>query len=210
MAGFMLGASSPYATGVALDTNYSDAFDKIRVSNGGASMLASNSTSAWDLMVDTVVGTWSVGDGTTSWGLANMRHAAIARNGRYLLTYGVTPPTGFMQVNIKYAPSAADIFTLGVKFSGSTPCKVFVDGNYHYNTRSNTTVANAANVTAGIARVYNSTGMTCVADVHADTTGTKFWQDTVNNIVWVRIKGGILTGQAPSLTSGFTLVVNTA
>ena len=47
--GFALGASSPYATNALLDKNYSDALDKIRVSNGGAHMLNSNSTSAWTL-----------------------------------------------------------------------------------------------------------------------------------------------------------------
>lgn len=47
---FTLGASSPYATFAVLDKNYSDALDKIRVSNGGAHMLASNATSAWTLV----------------------------------------------------------------------------------------------------------------------------------------------------------------
>lgn len=47
--GFTLGPGSPYATFAALDRNYSDAGDKIRVSNGGAHMLASNATSAWAL-----------------------------------------------------------------------------------------------------------------------------------------------------------------
>lgn len=46
---FTLGASSPYATNAALERNYADGLDKIRVSNGGAHMLASNSTSAWTL-----------------------------------------------------------------------------------------------------------------------------------------------------------------
>lgn len=50
ITGFALGASSPYATSAALDSNYSDALDKIRVNNGGAHMLASNATSAWTLL----------------------------------------------------------------------------------------------------------------------------------------------------------------
>lgn len=53
MAGFTLGPGSPYATNAALERNYSDALDKIRVSNGGAHMLASNATSAWTLVGST-------------------------------------------------------------------------------------------------------------------------------------------------------------
>ena len=51
--GFALGPSSPYATFAVLDKNYSDALDKIRVSNGGAMMLNSNATSAWTLVGST-------------------------------------------------------------------------------------------------------------------------------------------------------------
>lgn len=47
--GFALGAGSPYATFAVLGSNFSDAQGKIRGSNGGAMMLASNATSAWDL-----------------------------------------------------------------------------------------------------------------------------------------------------------------
>lgn len=39
--------------------------------------------------------------------------------------------------------------------------------------------------------MLNSTGMTSAADVIADTTGTKFWLDTANNVVWVKYKGGL-------------------
>lgn len=53
IAGFALDTSSPYATNAALDRNYSDALDKIRVSNGGAMMLNSNATSAWTLVGST-------------------------------------------------------------------------------------------------------------------------------------------------------------
>lgn len=49
IAGFALDTGSPYATGKTQGRNYSDALDKIRVSNGGAHMLASNATSAWTL-----------------------------------------------------------------------------------------------------------------------------------------------------------------
>lgn len=49
IAGFALDTSSPYATSALLDKNFSDALDKIRVSNGGAHMLSSNATSAWAL-----------------------------------------------------------------------------------------------------------------------------------------------------------------
>ena len=53
IAGFALDTSSPYATNAALERNYSDALDKIRVSNGGAMMLNSNATSAWTLVGST-------------------------------------------------------------------------------------------------------------------------------------------------------------
>jgi len=49
IAGFALGPGSPYATNAALERNYSDALDRIRGTNGGAHMLASDTTSAWAL-----------------------------------------------------------------------------------------------------------------------------------------------------------------
>jgi len=49
IAGFALDTGSPYSASSLLDKNFSDALNKIRVSNGGAHMLASNATSAWDL-----------------------------------------------------------------------------------------------------------------------------------------------------------------
>ncbi len=53
IAGFALDTSSPYATNAALERNYSDGLDKIRVSNGGTHMLNSNASSAWTLVGST-------------------------------------------------------------------------------------------------------------------------------------------------------------
>jgi hypothetical protein len=155
------------------------------------------------------VATWEILDGAGSWGLQWMRNCSVAKDGKYKLTLGVAVPVGFVWLKTHYCTSASDTYTLGVQFSGSTSARVYVESNYFYAGTVVNTAPNSTNISEGKCRVYNSTGMTSIADVHADATGTKFWQDTVNNLVWMRIKGGLVnddTGPA----KGFSIVVNTA
>lgn len=52
-------------------------------------------------------------------------------------------------------------------------------------------VPSVGDYSAGRARDLSNTGMTSGDTVHADVTGTKFWQDTANNLVWVRVRNNL-------------------
>lgn len=145
------------------------------------------------------VASWNVGPGALSWGLSNMRSFSAANGGKYKLTFGSDTPSSFVYLYVSYAKEATDLFTLGIKWSNAVPAQVW--------TGYDRGVPSGARISAGEARVHNSTGMTSIADVHADTTGTKFWQDTTNNLVWVRYKGGLNYPSTPTEASGAHIVV---
>lgn len=134
-----------------------------------------------------VVGNWLIGSGVNSFG-SNMRHFAGQRDGKYRIRFGAAYPNDYMAIRFNYMTDTAnDVITVGVQWDGATPvARVFVS-NAQVVVGSIETPAQVS-IDAGFARMYNNTGMTSINDVHADTTGTKYWVDVANNLVWVRVK----------------------
>lgn len=134
-------------------------------------------------------GVWNVADGATSIQLGNMRHFAAQKNGRYLLEWPGNLASSYVKIVIACAFRSDDFFTLGVAFDGaSTITAIHLAAQQGDGTFP---LANATQLGNGQARAYNNTGMTSIADVEADATGTKYWQDTANDVVWIRIRGGL-------------------
>ena len=129
-----------------------------------------------------------------------------------MVDMGFTPPSGRIHVRCTHINDPLDDITVGFKFSGATTAKVFIVFDFWWNNNTNTMVPLPQHVSEGSTVVYNSTGMTSVADVAADTTGRKFWQDVANNTLWVKLKQLPAWPGAPvrNLTSGYYLVINTA
>ncbi|MCW1967361.1 MAG: right-handed parallel beta-helix repeat-containing protein, partial [Anaerolineae bacterium] len=134
-----------------------------------------------------VVGVWTVGDGNFAPMLGNMRHFAARIGGRYTIQFpgwsgGVPTDTAMSLINMT---QPSDWFLLGVSFSGTVPADAymttwynyeqaegFVPGTYYAQFKREMTPTNS------ITNVLNS-------------TGDLFWQDSANNLVWVKVMGGL-------------------
>lgn len=116
-------------------------------------------------------------------GLSHFRQACFLKGGVYKIDWYGSLPTTWANVGVALAREADDEFTVGVAWNGSVPIT-------SVSLRAFDTTDGASGTDANN-RMLNSTGMTSAADVIADTTGTKFWLDTANNVVWVKYKGGL-------------------
>ena len=128
-------------------------------------------------------GHFFIGDGDAS-SVFDFKHFGIARGGRYRLRLpNAAPPGDFFNVTIDNGWRADDWFLLALPWSGSAPVTGRLDsggGNQSLATR----------IQLGTARALNSAG-TSLSDVIADVTGSTMWQDTANELVWVKHVGGL-------------------
>lgn len=146
-----------------------------------------------------VVGNWQVPDSRSgSTGLDYFKHCAVMRGGIYKITWNGELPSGsptFAIFGLQFMHAAADTATIGVAWpNGTAVGTVYI--KYIDASSPSLSAADLSN-TAGspplpYALKFNNTSMTSRADVIADTTGQKFWQDTTNNVVWLKLKGGLI------------------
>jgi len=129
---------------------------------------------------DAEIGRWRVEQGYTSNFLGNMRHFAAVKGGSFRLTFpdfpnanGTKSPPRWVSLSVENMVSASDNMMLAIHFDGAiTPSKVYVSSNpdypnYGVDSKRLTAAASRAEVAAG--------------------TGTRFWQDKANNLVWVKL-----------------------
>ncbi len=137
------------------------------------------------------VGSWVIGDGATSWVLNGMRHWAAHNGGRYIMERPGHVPTNYVSLTVWGMTDVNDIFLLGVRFSGSSPAKVYQRGNGNIAFSSSPPPGRLLDPGAtSRSRALTPTGS--MANVVADSTGTIYWQDTVNNVVWFKVRVGSL------------------
>jgi hypothetical protein len=130
------------------------------------------------------VGFHLIGEPSQSIFFAGMRYFSIAKDGIYKLTIpsGRMPVSGF-RVAIENAYRTDDSIVLCVPWPGSIPAT----GRYDSGSDSRT---EQQKIIAGLTRLFN-TNTSSIQQVIDDTTGTRFYQDTANNCVWMKIKGGM-------------------
>lgn len=149
---------------------------------------------------NTPVGNWYVGPGDArAWGLTNMRHFAAQVGGRYVVSMGAAMPTRYLRITVSHAYENTDMITLAVPWSGGVPVARVV-ASYAYIATGVREAPIPTDYTSNYARLYTSVGVTSADQVHADTTGTLFWQDTANNLVWLKVKNGLTPTGAPTGT----------
>lgn len=113
-----------------------------------------------------IIGHWEVGNGLQATQLANMRHFAMMRNGRYFLDFpGIPVPTRQVEMDITNAYRPEDSALLGVRYGGSQPA---VSVRNPYGRLNLTSVNSLAEVESG--------------------PGNRFWHDTTNQTLWVRLR----------------------
>jgi hypothetical protein len=126
-----------------------------------------------------LIDTWEVPEGNF---LANMRHFAAAKNGRYGLEFPDHAPPTLFECSILNCYRSDDAFLMWVEFD-----------------------ANVAITIAYYAHNYNGTGtarrtLTPAANLNAVEAGAGdlYWRDTDNNRIYVLIKGGLVYPGTPT------------
>jgi hypothetical protein len=132
-------------------------------------------------------GSWVIGDGLVSPSLGWMRHFAAHNGGRFKLQFPGNIATTVAQFDVTLMDNASDIFLIGVEWSNSVTAKVIqrAGGFTSYSGADPNSPGNTST-----SRVLTSTGS--FSNVVSDQTGTIFWQDTTNNLVWFKVKVGSL------------------
>jgi hypothetical protein len=128
------------------------------------------------------VGHWSVGDGNLISSFSNMRHFSAREDGRYLIDFpSSTIPTdvGFTLDNLL---TADDTVVLGIRFSGADPAQVF--STTYYNYLSPYELSPPSDIKHDYAAVGSLNAV-------VSSAGETYWQDVANNIVWVKVRGGL-------------------
>ena len=165
-----------------------------------------------------VVGSWNIrsstGAGDGGQNLDWFKHCACARGGVYRLGFnGLLPSTSlngtgqkFVVLKLSMMRTSDDIYTLAVAWPGDTPVgMVYQRWRQEGETTglSNYELVNSFGTPLRPLGIkLNNTGMTSKADVIADTTGLKYWQDTANNLVWIKVKGDLVYDEALKLGTG--------
>lgn len=122
------------------------------------------------------IGRWTVADGNVSNMLGNMRHFAAYTGGNYIVRFPKRTGSGYdlpkrFEASISNAYRVDDWFMLGMSFDGSV-------------TPSSVTLTSNSNVKRTMRAALS------LADVVA-SQGDKYWQDTAQNVLWVKIVGGL-------------------
>ncbi|MFN3265213.1 MAG: G8 domain-containing protein [Deinococcales bacterium] len=122
------------------------------------------------------IGTWSVGDGNTAPKLGNMRHFAALKDGRFVLRFPKRAGAGYelpksFGVTVRNVLSASDSVLFAVAFDG----------------RLNPSISLA---TGAQTRAIDVAGAN-IAAVQADNSGKTYYFDRANNLIWLRLLGGL-------------------
>lgn len=130
---------------------------------------------------DVLIDEWNVTTAQPGWALAHMRHFAARNNGTYMLEFpdSSLPEDVAISVENMHASNAA--FVLGIQYSGSYTAQVFTStyGHEHYITDTHAQAGSWANK-------HDYQALLSRQQV-IDSSGESFWQDTVNNIVWIKV-----------------------
>jgi len=114
------------------------------------------------------VGTWSVGAASEDLFLSPFRHFAAHRDGIYELTFPDSPMPVDLELRFENMLEEEDTLVLGVQFSGDVTPGVYIRSYGRFE-------------------VYTQAGS---LQAVRDSAGATWWQDTANDRVWVKLRGG--------------------
>lgn len=135
---------------------------------------------------------WAVGDGNTAPKLGNMRHAALVKGGSFTLRFPQSPNPRNVEFTLENMLADDDWAVLGVQFDGSATNL----------TAYATSWPNAQDVlgwediaTAKNVRLMQRAGS--LDEVRA-SNGDKYYQDSANNLVYVKLRHGLPLSSTPA------------
>lgn len=185
---------SPDSNAVSCDGEFYGANDFVlnQANDRQRDFMAIDVTRFDDNNPDLVVGNWSMGTAQQGALLDHMRHFAVQHGGTYLLDFPdeVAPPTD-VAMSIEHARHQENNFVLGISFSGLEPAQVYGSTFYNYDAPGHDTAGDfelKKNYTAIVDQGSDAANRQAVID----SDGWEYWQDTANNIVWIKVAGANL------------------
>lgn len=135
------------------------------------------------------VDTWHINSGVGMSPLPNMRHFAARAGGLFLLDFPEYSGAGGAGVNdvsflVENMLTPDDTVVVGVRFSGALPVRV---ATITYNP-NNLTNGDCTPEYALYCHNYQAVGS---LDEVIGSAGETYWQDTTNQVVWVKLRGGL-------------------
>ncbi len=139
---------------------------------------------------------WAVGDGHLAPKLGNMRHFAMRQGGSYTLRFPGEPLPHELIFRVENLLSDSDTAVLAVSFDGALTPLV-------YGTTS-PNVQLAADWQPGNPNYQYKRDLSAVGSLAevVNGDGGQFWQDAANNLVWIKVKGGLPQTQWSDSTPG--------
>jgi hypothetical protein len=132
----------------------------------------------------TEIDTWTVTTAQPGWALDQMRHFAAHESGIFQLEFPDSPLPTDVGMTVENMHTTDDTLVLGVQFDGNQSItQVFFAAGQSWN---NPGLTGAPQL--DYKHIYSP-----VASRQAviDSPGETYWQDTANNIVWVKLRGGV-------------------
>ena len=144
------------------------------------------------------IGRWTVGDGAVAPKFGNMRHFAARAGGAYTLRFPGKPLPKHFGMGIDNAYRAGDSFMFAVSFDGTVPVTGYTVAGYKYS-RDHPKTWQPTDPWAPAARYFKPAAS--LSEV-TSSAGDKIWQDTANNLVWIKFQGGLPYPNAATLVPG--------
>ena len=135
------------------------------------------------------IGRWTVADGATATMFGGMRHFAARPGGRYELHFPGKPLPKRFAMAVNNAYRGGDYMIFGVSFDGAVTAGGYTLSGYEYSREKvNASWFNSPAEMQKYVRTFLPASS--LAEVVA-SSGDRIWQDRANNMVWVRIQGGM-------------------
>ena len=162
----------------------------------------------------TEVGNWNVPDGATSWQFSNMRSFAPHKGGRYVVSIPGHAPGNYFEFTVMHQKQVGDRFLLAVPFSGALNPVIYQQASGSARFADNRANLSTSSTTLAVSGGY---GRYLVSDTFSnvinDVSGTKYYKDTANNLIWMQVSTEALStaGLAAGIygTDAFTIEYRT-
>jgi PKD repeat protein len=137
----------------------------------------------YDAALNPLAPGWRVEEGIPAVGLTNMRHFAAAQGGTYLLDFPGSPVPGDVGFTVENMLDTGSTVVVGVRFDGADPAAVYATTQFNYFDPAHETAPDSGGK-------HTYAPVASLAEVIA-SPGETFWQDPANDVVWVKLRGGL-------------------
>lgn len=135
------------------------------------------------------VGTWTVAEGQNGGLLANMRHFATHPSDYYKLTFPSVTEVNDVGITMTNMLADTDYQVIAIEYSGNyTVNQIYATTVWDYEGEESAPASATKHIYQQVA---------CLSDVVNAPVGEVYWQDAENDLVWIKVRGGITPDWSP-------------